>query len=242
MSTAGIASIALFAPLVASNAIFSARRASRGVDAMDENPLFALANFDIAAAQILKGGRAAKALTMAIDEVNNVATQGSKKLIEKGTKVVQQSTKNLSTIDKIAKGAGKVISFTADNINPIIVGAGVLKVAGSDDKLDTAARESTSLLCMFAAEDAMKNFVGMPGITKENGIIKSLPKEGAYKKLFTEKQLNAIKDYCATKKCLKYAAGGAKGLLFVGASIAGYKLGDMIATAILGEKKDNKKK
>ena len=127
MSTAGIASIALFTPLVASNAVFSARRASRGVDAIDENPLFALANFDIAAAQILKGGRAAKALSMTIDELDNLASKGSKNIIKESTNAVKQTTKNLSTLEKITKGAGKVISFTADNINPIIVGAGVLK-------------------------------------------------------------------------------------------------------------------
>ena len=82
MSSAGIASIALFAPVIASNAIFSARRASRGVDAMDENPLFALANFDIAAAQILKGGRAAKALSITTDPSLTMMTQGAEKTIK----------------------------------------------------------------------------------------------------------------------------------------------------------------
>ena len=80
MSTAGIASIALFAPVVASNAIFSARRASRGVDSIEENPLFAIANFDIAAGQILKGGRAAKALAVAIDPASDIANNGSKEI------------------------------------------------------------------------------------------------------------------------------------------------------------------
>ena len=158
MSTAALTSIALFAPVVASNAVFSARRASRGVDAIDDNPLFALANFDIAAGQILKGGRAAKGLALAADPTLEFASKGAAETI-----------KTTSAANKILKGAGKVINFTADNINPIINGAGVLKVAGSEDKLDEAARESTSLLCMFGAEAATKDFVGMPITKKVDG-------------------------------------------------------------------------
>ena len=226
MSTAGIASVALFAPVVASNAIFSARRAQRGVDAMEENPLFAVANFDIAAGQVLKGGRAAKALAIAADP----ALEGVKFS-------AVESIKEASKTSKILKGAGKVLNFTADNINPIIIGAGAIKVLGSDDKLDAAARESTALLCMFGAEATAKSFVGLPYTERINGKTVSFKREGLYKKLFSEKQMKAIQDYAATKKGVKVAVGGAKGLLFVGASIAGYKLGNKIADAILGEKK-----
>lgn len=236
MSTAGIASIALFAPVVASNAVFSARRASRGVDSIEENPLFALANFDIAAGQVLKGGRAAKALAVSIDPSLDVATKGAAETI-----------KATSTASKVMQGATKVINFTADNINPIIIATGALKVAGADDKLDEAGRESTRLLCMFGAEAGMKRFIGMPYTEKINGKSVSFKREGLYKKLFSEKQLDAMneffavkkamKDCTTSKKVLKVVPGAAKGLLFVGASIAGYQVGDKIATAILGEKK-----
>ena len=46
-----------------------------------------------------------------------------------------------------------------------------------------------------------------------------------------------MQDYAATRKGVKMAIGGAKGLLFVGASIAGYKIGNKIADAVLGEAK-----
>lgn len=226
MSTAGIASIALFAPVVASNAIFSARRAKRGADAIDENPLFALANFDIAAGQILKGGRAAKALAIAADPTLSGVNFGA-------TEAIKEASKS----SKFLKGAGKVLNFTADNINPIIVGTGALKVLGSDDKWDAAARESTALLCMFGAEATAKRVVGMPYTEKINGKSVSFKREGLYKKLFSEKQMKAMQDYAATRKGLKMAVGGAKGLLFVGASIAGYKLGNKLADAVLGENK-----
>ena len=56
--TSGLSSIALFAPAIASNAVFSFRRASRGVDAIDENPIYGMMNMDIAAAQTLKAAKA----------------------------------------------------------------------------------------------------------------------------------------------------------------------------------------
>ncbi len=226
MSTAGIASIALFAPVVASNAIISARRASRGVEAMDENPLYGLANIDLAAAQVLKGGRAAKALAVATNESMNIAVNGAAETIKAAT-----------ATNKFLKGVGKVINFTADNINPIICVTSGIKVLGSEDKVDTTAREILNLSCMFGAESLAKNFVGLPYSTKENNKRVILKREGSYKKLFTTKQLDAIQDLCATKKCLKYLPGVAKGLFFVGASIGGYKLGEFIGDKLLGKQK-----
>lgn len=237
MSTAGIASIALFAPIVASNAVFSARRAKRGADAMDNNPLFGLANFEIAAAQILKGGRAAKALSVATESTTDIAAKGAKETI-----------KSTSAIGKTLKGAGKVISFTADHINPIIVATGAIKVLGSEDKPDALARETTSLACMFGAEAAMKDFVGMPTVKKVNGELVTVSREGSYKKLFKKEQLKAMNEFFAVektmkecsnfKKVMKVVPGATKGLLFVGASIAGYEIGSKIADKLLGKKKE----
>ena len=239
MSTAGIASLALFAPVVASNAVFSARRATRGVDNIEENPLFAIANFDIAAGQILKGGRAAKALAIAADPASNIATNGAAETIKA----------TATSSNKFLKGVGKVVNFTADHINPIIIGAGALKVLGSDDKLDAAAREATALTCMFTAEAATKSFVGMPVLEKVNGKTVANHVDGAYKNLLNRKQIEALSEFFLVKKAvsectlpqkfLKATPGIAKGLLFVGASIAGYEIGNKIATAVLGEKKQS---
>ena len=114
-SGAGIASIALFAPVIASNAIFSARRASRGVEYIDENPLFAAANFDLAAGQVTKGGRAAKAILLATEPASAIASKGAKNMIQ-----------TTSQVGKFFTGIGevlaKVINFTADHINPVIIG------------------------------------------------------------------------------------------------------------------------
>lgn len=233
MPAPGITAIALMSPIVASNAVFSFRRASRGVDAMDENPIYALANMNIAAAQVLKGARAVKAASVFADS----ALEGNKSAVE-FIKQTENLTKTQRCLKNVGKGFGKVLNFTADHINPFIVATSALKVAGSDDKLDEAARESTRLTCMFTAEAAAKKFIGLPYSAKNaHGEYNNFYKEGAYKKLFNQKQLEAISDFCATKKWTKHAIGGAKGLLFVGASIAGYKLGDMIANSILGKQK-----
>ena len=69
----------------------------------------------------------------------------------------------------VGTNVGKVIDFTADNINPVIVGTSLIKVAGSDDKLDTSAREATRLTCMFGAEALAKEVIGMPVSKKING-------------------------------------------------------------------------
>ena len=223
--TAGIASIALFAPVVASNAVFSARRFSRGVESMDSNPLFGLANMDIAAGQVLKGGRAVKAIAQSMEPVSQIATQGSAEVI-----------KEASTMSKALKAAGNVVKFTADNINPIIVGAGVLKVAGAKDKVDEAGRESLRLGTMFACEAATKRLVGMPFAEKVGEKTVQRTREALCLQLFSDKQKSAIEDFIKTKKGMKYLVGGGKGLLFVGGSILGYKLGDILANQILGEK------
>ena len=78
---------------------------------------------------------------------------------------------------------------------------------------------------------------GQYRLTKDQVIIN---KEGLYKKLpFLEKQSEAIKDYCATKKVfnksIKFLPGTIKGLGFVCASIGGYKLGSSLSDKILGK-------
>lgn len=231
--TAGVQTIALFAPIVASNAIFSARRASRGANAMGDNPVYGAMNMDIAAGQTLKGVKAAK-------EVAAVSSTEAKMVAEGASEAI----KNLSKTNKFVDGVGKIVNFTANNINPIICATSAIKVLfGSDDKWDAAARETIALGSMFAAERAAKSFLGMPYTKKEGGKSVTYLREAAYNKNpFLKQQAAAMKDYCATKKLfnkvsLNFVPGTLKGLGFVSASIAGYKLGSIVADSILGAKK-----
>ena len=230
---AGIQTIGLFVPIVASNAVFSARRASRGVNSIDENPLYGAMNMDIAAGQTLKGFKAAKEVAAVSNSDAHIMAEGASEAI-----------KNLSKTNKVVSGIGKVIDFTANNINPIICATSAAKVLfGSDDKFDAGAREIISLGTMFASERAAKTFLGMPYTTKEAGKTVTHLRTALYdKNPFLKQQISAMKDYCATKKLfnkvsLNFVPGAAKGLAFVGASIAGYKLGSLAADYILGKNK-----
>lgn len=228
MSAGVIEALAISAPIVASNAVFSLRRASKGADAMASNPLYGVANMDIAAGQTFKGVNAAK-------EVAQAAGVDTKFLTEGAGEAIKSS--------KVIGGIGKVIDFTANNINPIICATSALKVlCGEEDKGDAAFREGVSLGTMFASEHVAKNFLGMPYVKKENGKKVSYKRNAGYKKIdFLNKQAEALKDFCETKKAfnkvsLRFVPGALKGLGFVCASIAGYQLGNAIANGILGTK------
>lgn len=229
--SAGVTTIAMFAPIVASNAVFSARRATRGVNAIEDNPVYAAMNFDIAAGQVLKGSRAVKAIDVAVNGDINAITNGA-----------SESIKNLSKSSKILEKAGKVVNFTADHINPIICVAGGAKVLGSEDKVDAAARESLALSSMFAAEAGAKKLLGMPGIKIENGKKIPFTSNALYEKnKYLKSAAEKFGKYCTdtalfnNKVPLKCLPGAMKGVGFVTASILGYKAGTKVGNMILGE-------
>ena len=231
--TSAVESIALLTPLIASNAVFATRRLSRGVDNMNDKPLYALMNADIAAGQTIKGARAVKA----VSEANNLSACEKIQKLEKGLENLEESS-------KIFKGIGTVTRFVADNINPIICVASGVKVLSSEDKGEALVTEGLALAGMFKAESLAKQFMGMPIIKKgTDGVRRTIPREALYhNNPFIEKQVNVLKDYCATKKLfnsisLKALPGVLKGTLFVLASIGGYKLGTYVANVILGKNK-----
>lgn len=225
--SAGVEAIALCSPIVAANAVFSVRRASRGADAITDNPIYGAMNMDIAAAQTLKGVKAARDAAIASNTDAKFVAEGASEAI-----------KNLSKTNKFINGVGKVIDFTAKNINPIICATSAANVLfGADDKVDAGARETIALATMFGAEKSIKPILGKPYTNKE-ALYKSNP--------FLKAQAEAINDYCSTKKLfnnklsLKFVPGALKGLTFVSASIAGYKFGSYLGDCILGKKETAK--
>ena len=80
----GISGIALTcAPVIASNAIFSARRLDRGIDSIGENPLYGAMNMEIAAGQTFKGTQAATTLASASNKEVAQTLQGATEVIKK---------------------------------------------------------------------------------------------------------------------------------------------------------------
>ena len=227
--SSGLAAITLSMPSITSGTIFSSRRANNGLNA--ENPFVAAMNLDIAGGQITN---AAKGVTNIAKEYKNSFANG---LVS-----AEQSIKNLAKGDKILRGCGKVLNFTANNINPLICATGGVNVLVADDKMDEAARQGLALSTMFGCEAGAKRVIGLPYTEKVNGKKMTFKREGLYKKNpFLEKQATALKDYCETtkvfNKSLKFAPACLKGLGFALASIFGYKLGDKVGNMMLGERK-----
>lgn len=219
-----IEAIALLTPTIAAQAVFSGRRAKRGVDNIDENPIFGIMNIDIALAQLIKGARAAKGIALALDPASVSAT------------------KSIESSSKLAKGAKGVLNFTAEHINPVIWATGAAKVIfGNDDnKLEAAGRETCAIGTMRLCEEGYKYVFGMPKIKTENGISTAIEQKGALKKILEKEQIAAKHDFTKVKsfidKTPKAVRGGAKGVCFVLASIGGYALGTKIANCLFGEK------
>ena len=213
--TSGLAAISP----ITSSVIFSTRRANNGVEALNaSNPLVGAMNLDIAGGQI----------TNAAKGVADIARE-SKLTIASEILSAEESIKALSKTDKVVKGIGKVLNFTANNINPLICATGAVKVACSDNKIDTAITEGAAIGTMLGITEPLAKKV--LGLGKH--------KEGLYKQNpFLEKQACAIKDYCETKKLfnkvsIKALPGICKGLGFVAASIGGYQLGNAVGESIV---------
>lgn len=222
--------ITSFMPSVVSSSVFSSRRANSSADALSQsNPFVAVMNMDIAGGQVLN---AAKGVSAIAKESNNAFANSFTS--------AEESIKALTKGDKVLNGVGKVLNFTSNYINPLITLTGAVKVMTADDKTEAAIRESLGLGTMFAAEAAAKRLIGMPVIKKIEGKRVAVPREGLYKRNpFVDKQVIALKDYCNTRtfcnKSLKFLPGMLKGLGFVCASIAGYKVGTKLANEFIGD-------
>lgn len=169
--SAGLA-ITAFMPSIASNSWFCARRSNSGMDALaNDNPFVAAMNMDIAGAQVLKAGSG----------LSEIAKGSSKHDIAAGIAGAEESIKSLSKANKFVNGVSKVLSFTADNINPIICATGAVKVATADDKKQALIEEGLGLGTMFAAEAAAKQIVGMPKVGKFDAEKMTIEKDGLYK-------------------------------------------------------------
>ena len=173
--------ITAFMPSITSSGIFSSRRANTGVDAIaSNNPFVGVMNLDVAGGQI----------TNAAKGVVSIAKE-SKNAVSDGIISAEKSIKDLANSGKIARGVSKVLSFTADNINPIICATSAVKVLSADDKTDTAIQEGVALGSMFAAERTAKELLGMPKTMSYNPEKMVVEKDGLYKIKGDKKELIA---------------------------------------------------
>ena len=232
MSTA-IEKATLYVPIALSSLIFAFRRTNKGLDAMQENPLYGTSNIMIAGGQTLKGLRATEDLTYSYENTSSAA---------ESIKSMNSTVKTASETNKFLKVTKNIFNFVSKYINPLICVAEGIKVISSDDKADAAVRGVLGLGCMFTFEKYAKKYMGMPYMTiHKNGTRETVKREALYhKNPFVEKQVNAMKDYCMTKQALKSVPGAAKALLFVAASISGCKVGNTFANILIGKEKEKK--
>lgn len=131
--------------------------------------------------------------------------------------------KGYSESNRIVGGAGKILKFASQNVNPLIIASAALDTAMAEDKVTTGVTSAAGVGAMFGAEKLMKQF---------------LTKEGEAK--LAEKITDFVKK-CHPEKAGKIGRIGAYvayGLSFAGASIIGYTGGKKFGKLLLGDNSD----
>lgn len=152
-------------------------------------------------------GRAPVAAAQGLKVLGTVAKYN--KAIARGADATISIFDNIAKRNKAVDYAVKGVRWGVKNVNPMICASAGIKVAMSDDKTETAIKEIAALSTMFAGE----------GIAKK--LLKGSVKKGA----------NIGKRIANTKKAVRIggkAGAIVHGLLFVGASIASYSVGEYL--------------
>ena len=210
--------------------IFSARRADKGVNS--DNFMTAGMNLAIASGQIAKALQAATAIA-----------KESKGEVAETFVGADEAIRKLSGTGKAAKYGKNVLNFIKSNINWLITLTGMVNVAFAEDKKRATIEEMGAIGLMLTGEALTKKLIGTPDVSIVDGKVTVTPREALYKKSpFVTKQVEAMKDYCATTKmfknckflnnAIKHAPAALKGLIFVGGSIGSYAAGRKLCTAI----------
>ena len=225
--------ISAILPSIVSGATFSTRRTNRG---MDSNNIFeGSTNCAIA------GGQSYKALECSKELAKNL--QNSKV----GSKLLSahEYIREISKDDQILKGLGKGLRFVGDYVNQFITAAEAIRVLCADDKESALLESGFALGTMFTFEKHAKKFLGISKFKRVNGVNTAIPQEALYKEVKCVKEgIEKFVDYCSKTKVfghsIEHLPSVMRGLGFVGASIAGYKLGayvgNKIAKTVKGDK------
>jgi len=142
--------------------------------------------------------------------------------------VSKSATSAFETLSKFSQGkpllegTGKLIKFGTGNINSLIGVAGAIKVANSDDKLESGITEAGALTTMVAGEALFKQ--------NYESIAKTKTVQEGIQTLSESKVTKPVFEYLAKNKAAGGRAGAvAKGLGLFTVSLGGYALGHCIA-------------
>ncbi len=170
-------------------------------------------------------GRAPVAAGQAANAFKAVAKYDN--AVGRGAQTATSIFTKMSKDSKVLKYAGKVVDFASKNINPLICVSSGIKVATSDNKLETGILEAGALAGMFLGEGVMKRY--QDKIFNETNVTKVINKAHNNKTIgkFAQKVLK-------TKYAGKYAEL-VKGIAFVAVSISSYSAGKKLADNLAGE-------
>ena len=227
---------------ITKNVVFSTRRTDKAVNHSD-NFVVSFGNADVASGQIKN----------ALDSAGLLAKE-SKLGIVSGFKGAHAALKNISDGSKVLQGAGKVIEFTADHLNPVITVVGAAKVITAEDKAEAFNEEAPAIGCMFAFEEVTKNVLEMEKKVKDPVTGKKISKKRISilrSNPFLNEQYDYIektlKEHLADKKLckkipLKHVPNVAIGFTLVGMSMLGYNTGKSFGKKINKNRKANQNK
>ena len=226
-----VSAITAFLPFVTSGSIFAPRRIGKANGR--DNAILSIMDYDVAAGQSAK----------VVEGAANIAKE-SKTLLAVKVMEHEKALQSFLESEKLANGAGKVLRFTMNNINPLIGVTEGVKVLLADDKERAAITGGCAFGGMLLGEAAAKNFLGLAKTNYKNGKYEVTPREAIYKKIFKEEWINTVRDFCKTKTFMnkhifKYLPKVGGGMLFAGSSIGswyfGGKGGEYIADKVLGK-------
>ncbi len=174
-------------------------------------------------------GRSTVALGQAAGLVEDAAKGNS---VFSGTaRSIVSGCSNLAKEHKAFKYAGKAIKFAADNVNPLICVSSVVKTAMSDDKVGTGITEIGALSAMFMGEGLVKN--------SYDKAVNSKACKNLLEKASKTKYIKPVFEYLEKHNLNGKAGTVIKGIVFVGASVGSYAVGQNLGENLAKRVKAN---
>ena len=136
---------------------------------------------------------------------------------------------DLAKENKAFEYAGKFTKFAVNNVNPLICVSGGIKTLMSDDKVKTGITEAAALSMMFAGEGVTKKYYDKVANSKT---CKTFIEE-----ISNTKTLKPVFEFLKKHKLEGKIGAVLKGIIFIGASITSYNIGEKTGANIADEVK-----
>lgn len=143
------------------------------------------------------------------------------------TRSALKAYESLAKESKAFSYLGKAVKFAADNVNPLICASSVLKVATSEDKVQSGITETFALSGMFLGEAVMKQT--FDNIFNEKNV------KNVAQKAYDNNILKSLAESFKNSKLSSRTAAFLKGVLFVCGSMASYSMSEKVGKFYAGD-------